>query len=69
MRWFDRMRRALRPAEEGREGPPPFPTMATFFGLAAVMLVFWLLAIGLPHLLSAPDQPLPPNNSEAGASK
>jgi len=43
--------------------------MATFFGLAAVMLVLWLLAIGLPHLLSAPDQPLPPNNSEAGASK
>ncbi|WP_245460893.1 MULTISPECIES: hypothetical protein [unclassified Mesorhizobium] len=51
------------------EGPPPSPTLSTFLGLAAVMLVLWLLAYGPPHLFSASDHPVPSNNTEAGASK
>ncbi|TPM32965.1 hypothetical protein FJ958_09435 [Mesorhizobium sp. B2-3-5] len=60
-----------QPDGEGeRDGkPPPFPTASTFLGLAAVMIVLWLLAYGLPHLLQAPDRPVPHNNTEAGASK
>jgi hypothetical protein len=51
------------------ETPPPFPTLSTFLGIAAVMFVIWLLASGLPHLLSSSDRSATPNNIEAGASK
>ncbi|MER9366472.1 hypothetical protein NKI66_10810 [Mesorhizobium sp. M0518] len=51
------------------ERPPPFPTLSTFLGLAAVMLVLWLLAYRPPHFLSASNHRVPSNNTEAGASK
>ncbi|WP_258052247.1 hypothetical protein [Mesorhizobium sp. INR15] len=58
------------PADRGKdERPPPFPTMSTFLGIAAAMIALWLLAYGLPHLLSASDRSVPPNNTEAGSSK
>ncbi|ADV10955.1 hypothetical protein EN962_28455 [Mesorhizobium sp. M7A.F.Ca.CA.001.09.2.1] len=71
MSWFNAMRRkvAHRDDHGKEEGPPPFPTLSTFLGLAAVMLVLWLLAYGPPHLFSASDHPVPSNNTEAGASK
>ncbi|MEP6566936.1 MAG: hypothetical protein ABJB10_17520, partial [Mesorhizobium sp.] len=67
MSWFNIMRRRARPRAEGEATPPPFPSMSTFLGLAAVMIVIWLLAYGPPFLAS--DRPVPSNNSEAGASK
>ncbi|MBZ9964370.1 hypothetical protein [Mesorhizobium sp. BR1-1-2] len=71
MSWFNnRHRNDHHPADNGKEErPPPFPTMSTFLGIAAVMIVLWLLAYGLPHLLSASDRSVPPTNTEAGASK
>jgi hypothetical protein len=59
-------RRANRKAEAT---PPPFPTMSTFLGIAAVMIVIWLLAYGLPHLLSAPDRSVPSNHIDTGVPK
>ncbi|MFD2057171.1 hypothetical protein ACFSQT_30050, partial [Mesorhizobium calcicola] len=50
---------------EGEATPPPFPTISTFLGIAAVMIVIWLLVYGPPF--SASDRSLPSNNSEAGA--
>jgi hypothetical protein len=41
--------------------------MSTFFGIAAVMIVIWLLASGLPHLRSAYDRSV--NNIDTGATK
>ena len=69
MSWFNPKRRKGRPraGTEGEETPPPFPSVSTFLGLAAVMIVIWLLAYGPPF--SASDRPVPSNNSEAGASK
>jgi len=69
MGWFNIMRRKARPRadNEGEATPPPFPTVSTFLGLAAVMIVIWLLVYGPPF--SASDRPVPSNNSEAGASK
>ncbi|RWC33130.1 MAG: hypothetical protein EOS27_04720 [Mesorhizobium sp.] len=71
MSWFNTIRRKISHRGDHRkeERPPPFPTMSTFLGLAAVMLVLWLLAYGPPHFFSASDHPLPSNNTEAGASK
>jgi hypothetical protein len=68
---FNTMRRKARPRadNEGEATPPPFPTVSTFLGLAAVMIVIWLLAYGPPHFFSASDQSAPSNNTEAGASK
>jgi hypothetical protein len=43
------------------------PTISTFLGIAAVMIVIWLLVYGPPF--SASDHPVPSNNTEAGASK
>jgi hypothetical protein len=63
-------RDARHGAEPGKEGlPPPFPTISTFLGIAAVMIVIWLLAYGPPHFFSASEQPVPSNNTEAGTSK
>jgi len=69
MPWFNTMRRRTRPpaGSEGEAKPPPFPTVSTFLGIAAVMIVIWLLVYGPPF--SASDHRVPPNNSEAGASK
>ncbi|BCG85963.1 hypothetical protein MesoLj113c_20730 [Mesorhizobium sp. 113-3-9] len=69
MPWFSTMRRRTRrPAgNEGEAKPPPFPTVSTFLGIAAVMIVIWLLVYGPPF--SASNRPVPPTNTEAGASK
>ncbi|RWE66377.1 hypothetical protein [Mesorhizobium sp.] len=70
MAWFETIRRKIRHrADQKRATPPPFPTMSTFFGIAAVMIVIWLLASGLPHLLSASDRSAPSNNIDTGATK
>jgi hypothetical protein len=71
MSWFETIRRRLRSRthHEGEATPPPFPTMSTFFGIAAIMFVIWLLASGLPHLLSASDRSVPSNNIDTGATK
>jgi len=71
MSWFNFTRRHRAGHEKEKEGlPPPFPTLSTFLGIAAAMIALWLLAYGLPHLLSASDHhPVPSNNSEAGTSK
>ena len=69
MSWFNIKRRKARPRadNEWEANPPPFPSVSTFLGLAAVMIVIWLLVYGPPF--SASDRPVPSNNSEAGASK
>jgi hypothetical protein len=46
--------------------PKPFPSTATFLGLALVLIVLWLLAGGLPYLLGWPE---PSPSTEAGATK
>lgn len=51
------------------EKPRPFPTLSTFLGMAAVLLVLWLLATGLPHLLPKSEHPAPSNITDTGASK
>ncbi|MBN9218114.1 MAG: hypothetical protein J0I79_09185 [Mesorhizobium sp.] len=69
MPWFSTMRRKGRlPAgKEGDAKPPPFPSVSTFLGIAAVMIVIWLLVYGPPF--SASVRSVPSNNTEAGASK
>ncbi|AZO66210.1 MULTISPECIES: hypothetical protein [unclassified Mesorhizobium] len=71
MSWFETIRRKTRHRADrkGEATPPPFPTMSTFLGIAAVMIVIWLLAYGLPHLLSASDRSVPSNNIDTGATK
>ncbi|MFC3325406.1 hypothetical protein [Mesorhizobium cantuariense] len=70
MSWFNKIHRKARPRADN-EGeatpPPPFPSVSTFLGIAAVMIVIWLLTYG--HFFSASDHPVPSNNTEAGASK
>ncbi|CAH2399035.1 hypothetical protein [Mesorhizobium escarrei] len=76
MSWLETIRRKIRHRAD-QEGattppfptPPPFPTLSTFFGIAAVMILIWLLASGLPHLLSAYDRSAPSNNIDTGATK
>ncbi len=51
------------------EKPRPFPTLSTFLGMAAVLLVLWLLATGLPHLFSKTEHPAPSNTIDTGAQK
>ena len=67
---FTNIRRGDRrdPAEEGNEKPRPFPTLSTFLGMAAVLLVLWLLATGLPHLMPKTEHPAP-SNIDTGVSK
>ncbi len=69
MPWFSPMRRKARPPAggEGESRPPPFPSVSTFLGLAAVMIVIWLLVYGPPF--SASVSTVPSNNTEAGAPK
>jgi hypothetical protein len=69
MPWFSTMRRRARPpaGNEGNAKPPPFPGVSTFLGIAVVMIVIWLLVYGPPF--SASVRTVPPNNTEAGASK
>jgi hypothetical protein len=71
MSWFRLVRRDVRHGadQEGDPPPPPFPTLSTFLGIAAVMIVLWLLAYGPPHLNSASDRSVPSNNIDTGASK
>ncbi|WP_082583357.1 hypothetical protein [Mesorhizobium sp. Root695] len=71
MSWFNTMRRKTsHNGDHGKEErPPPFPTLSTFLGLAAVMLVLWLLAYGPPHFFLASDRSVPSNSTEAGVSK
>jgi len=69
MPWFSTLRRKAWPpaGNEGEAKPPPFPTVSTFLGIAVVMIVIWLLVYGPPF--SASNRPVPPTNTEAGASK
>jgi len=71
MSWFNRTHRKGRPraGNEGEATPPPFPTVSTFIGIAAVMIVIWLLAYGPPRIFSASDQSAPSNNIGTGANK
>ncbi|OWK22036.1 hypothetical protein AJ88_14265 [Mesorhizobium amorphae CCBAU 01583] len=71
MSWFNIKRRRARPRadNEGEANPPPFPTLSTFFGIAAVLIVIWLLVYGPPHLPSASDRSVPANNIDTGATK
>jgi len=67
MSWFNTKRRKARPKadNEGETSPPPFPSVSTFLGIAAVMIVIWLLAYGPPHFLSASDRSVPSTNTGA----
>ncbi|MDX8514296.1 hypothetical protein [Mesorhizobium captivum] len=76
MPWFNRIRRNDRhqpgdgQPDDGRdERPRPFPTLSTFLGMAAVLLVLWLLASALPHLFPKTEHPAPSNITDTGASK
>jgi hypothetical protein len=71
MSWFNIMRRAVerRTDKEGEAIPPPFPTISTFLGIAAVMIAIWLLVYGPPHLPPASDRSVPANISDTGANK
>ena len=71
MPWYNIMRRNVerRNDREGETIPPPFPTVSTFLGIAAVMIVIWLLAYGPPHFFSASDRSVPANNIDTGATK
>ncbi|TPI17288.1 hypothetical protein FJW06_01715 [Mesorhizobium sp. B4-1-3] len=56
--------------DDGRdEKPRPFPTLSTFLGMAAALLVLWLLAVGLPHLFPRTEHPGPSNIADTGAQK
>lgn len=68
---FNIMRRNVerRTDKEGETISPPFPTISTFLGIAAVMIVIWLLVYGPPHLHSASDRSVPANNIDTGANK
>ncbi|MGX9143411.1 hypothetical protein [Mesorhizobium sp. 128a] len=58
------------PDDNGRdEKPRPFPTLSTFLGMAAVLIVLWLLATGLPHLLPKTEHPAPSNITDTGSQK
>jgi hypothetical protein len=69
MSWFNNTRRKARPKvdSEGEATPPPFPSVSTFLGIAAVMIVIWLLVYGPPF--SASDRSVPTNNIDTGANK
>jgi len=43
--------------------------LSTFFGIAAVMIMIWLLVYGPPHLPWASDRSVPTNNIDTGATK
>ncbi len=62
-----RPRSGPRVGNEGEATPPPFPSVSTFLGIAAVMIVIWLLAYGPPF--SASDRSVPSNISDTGATK
>jgi hypothetical protein len=70
MSWFNNIRRNdWRGASRRNEGHgPPFPTLSTFLGIAAVMLALWLLASGLPRSLP-PNRAAPSITLEPGATK
>ncbi|MBN9553000.1 MAG: hypothetical protein J0H31_30140 [Alphaproteobacteria bacterium] len=56
--------------DNGRDDKPrPFPTLSTFLGMAAVLLVLWLLATGLPHLFPKTEHPAPSDAIDTGAQK
>ena len=52
-----------------RKTPKPFPATSTFFAIAAVFIMVWLLASALPHFLGTTGEPVSRSNIEAGASK
>jgi len=51
-----------------QHGPPqrPFPNAATFLGIAAALIVVWLMAGGLNEITGWPE---PSHTIEAGASR
>jgi hypothetical protein len=57
------------PGGEPKKTPRPFPATSTFFAIAAVLFVVWLLASGLPRILGSSGEPVSRSNIEAGASK
>jgi hypothetical protein len=57
------------PAGGERKTPRPFPATSTFFLIAAVLFVVWLLASALPQFLGPSGEPASRSNIEAGASK
>ena len=70
IRWNDSHRSGDGAPDDGRgEMPRPFPTLSTFLGMAAVLFVLWLLAVGLPHLFPKAEQPAPSNITDTGAQK
>ncbi len=69
MPWFNIRRDNRHPNDPEREDKPrPFPTLSTFLGMAAVLLVLWLLASALPHLFPTTEHPAP-SNIDTGANK
>jgi hypothetical protein len=52
-----------------RKTPRPFPATSTFFLIASVLFVVWLLASALPQFLGPSGEPVSRSNIEAGASK
>jgi hypothetical protein len=52
-----------------RKTPRPFPATSTFFLIAAVLFVVWLLASALPQFLGPSGEPASRSNIEAGTSK
>ena len=70
IRWHDRHQSGGGAPDNGRdEEPRPFPTLSTFLGMAAVLFVLWLLAVGLPHLFPKAEQLAPSNITDTGAQK
>jgi hypothetical protein len=52
-----------------RKTPKPLPATSTYFVIAAVFIVIWLLASALPQFLGPSGEPASRSNIEAGASK
>ncbi|WP_246687611.1 hypothetical protein [Mesorhizobium sp. B3-1-7] len=70
IRGNDRQQTGDGAPDNGRgEKPRPFPTLSTFLGMAAVLFVLWLLAIGLPRLFPKTEHPAPSNITDTGAQK
>ena len=46
---------------------PPFPSAATFFGIALALIVLWLLASGARELLGVPSDTSDPVHTSLGS--
>ena len=59
-----------RPNDDRPGNASPFPSTATYFGIAVVFIVLWLLASGARNLLfGSPDPPVPVHAGEPVGSK